>query len=217
MNTILLISHLIQWGIILGLAFLLLGTLRSLGLLNWRLDELEVTRPTRMGRSGLKLGKKAPDFTLPDLAGGHISLQDYSGRKLLLVFVQPGCGPCHGIVPELNRLHRAGDVGVLVINNAEMEQAREWAEEVGPQFPAVIQQHWEVSKKYQIFATPFAYLIDEEGIITSRGVASSRQYLGYVLNDAGKHDKHDDAAPEEDSTVEPESQTSVSSKELTHV
>lgn len=37
-------------------------------------------------------------------------------------------------------------------------------------FPIVLQQQWEVSRRYAMFATPIAYLIDEEGII-ARDVA----------------------------------------------
>ena len=33
-----------------------------------------------------------------------MELQHFAGRKLLLVFMQPGCGPCHSITPELNVL-----------------------------------------------------------------------------------------------------------------
>ena len=33
-------------------------------------------------------------------------------------------------------------------------------------FPVVLQQRWEISRLYAMFATPMAYLIDETGIIT---------------------------------------------------
>jgi hypothetical protein len=40
--------------------------------------------------------------------------------------------------------------------------------------------------------TPFAFLIDEQGIITSKGIAGSKQYLGYVLSGAGNRSAHDE-------------------------
>jgi hypothetical protein len=102
--------------VVLFLGFLLLGALRAVALLRWRVDQLEAITLSRVGRSGLRSGKKAPKFTLPriegDTAGGEVGLEHYAGRKLLLVFMQPGCGPCHGITPELNRLHDAGEVRV---------------------------------------------------------------------------------------------------------
>src|SRR5262245_3876033 len=97
MNIIWVVSSVVLWLIVLLLGFLLLGALRGLGMLRWRLDQLEATTPSRLGRSGLKPGKKAPAFTLPAVAGGEISLHDFAGRKVLLVFMQPDCGPCLAI------------------------------------------------------------------------------------------------------------------------
>ena len=34
----------------------------------------------------IEAGQKAPDFTLPDHSGREVSLSDYAGRRLLLVF-----------------------------------------------------------------------------------------------------------------------------------
>ena len=99
-----LLSYVALWLVVLVLGFLLLCALRALGLLRWRLEQLEATTPTRTGRGGLKPGKKAPDFTLPSVAGKEVALHDFAGRKVLLVFTQGGCGPCQSIMPELDRL-----------------------------------------------------------------------------------------------------------------
>ena len=110
MNIFWLVATLVLWLVVLFLGFVLWGALRALALLRWRLDELEAITPKRIGRSGLRPGKKAPDFKLPAISGGEVTLHDYANRKLLLVFMQPGCGPCHQITPELNRLYRAGEI-----------------------------------------------------------------------------------------------------------
>lgn len=34
----------------------------------------------------IEVGAEAPDFTLPDAAGGEVSLADYSGQPVLLYF-----------------------------------------------------------------------------------------------------------------------------------
>src|SRR5262249_40869556 len=158
--TILLISSLVLWAVVLFLAFLLFGTLRAMGLLSWRLEQLEATTPKRLNRDGLKVGKKAPDFTLSAAAGGEVSLHDFPSREMLLGFTQPGCSHCNTIVPELNRLERGGDAQVLVVNNGNPEATRKWATEVGARFPVLVQEGLSVSKRFEVFATPFAFLID---------------------------------------------------------
>ena len=184
MNNFLFISNLVLWSVVIAVGFLLWGTLRSLGLLQWQLDQLEATRPPRGNRSGLKPGAEAPDLTLPDVEGDEVSLSNFFGQRTLLVFVQAGCGPCHEIVPELNRLQRSGQLQVVVINRAELDEAREWVQETRADFPVLLQEHWEVSKQYQVFATPFAFLINERRTIASAGIVSSREYLGYLLDAA---------------------------------
>jgi methylamine dehydrogenase accessory protein MauD len=196
MNIFLLIANLVLWFVVLFFGFLLVGALRALALLRWQVAQLEATTPTRVGRSGLRPGKKAPAFTLPCTAGGEVRLQDYAGRKLLLVFMQPGCGPCHGIVPELNRLHDAGEVQVLVIHNGDPEAVRVWIKKHRPRFAVAVQEHFNLSKRYEVFATPFAFFIDERGVIASRGIVSTRQFLGFVLAGEGHDEKDGDGAAE---------------------
>jgi methylamine dehydrogenase accessory protein MauD len=189
------ISNLALWVVVALLGFLLLGALRGVALLRWQVEQLQAT-PGRLGRSGLRRGKKAPDFTLPALAGGEVALRHYANRKLLLVFMQPGCGPCHQIVPELNPLHDAGEVAVLVIHNGDIEAVQRWAREHRPHFPVAVQERFNISRRYEVFATPFAFLIDERGVIIGRGIASTRQYLGFILTGAGHDGKENDSEAE---------------------
>ena len=196
-----LVSSIVLWLLVLGLAFLLCGALRALGLLRWRLEQLEATMPSRLGRSGLKVGKKAPDFVLPSVAGADIGLHDYAGGKVLLVFMQPGCGPCHRVTPDLDRLHRQGDVQVLVVQNGDLETIRKWAREQRPRFPVVVQEQFSLSKRYEMFATPFAFLIDEHGIIVSKGVINNGQHIRFLLSGAGKAGKNAQVEAEPDETT----------------
>jgi methylamine dehydrogenase accessory protein MauD len=180
-----LLSYVALWLVVLFLGFLLLGALRALGLLRWRLEQLEATTPSRTGRGGLKPGKKAPDFTLPCVSGGEVSLHDFAGRRVFLAFTMSGCKPCHPIIPELNKLQRRGAVQVLVVNNGDFEATRQWADGAGVCFPVLAQQQFSVSKRYEMYATPFAFLIDERGVIASRGLINNGQHIDFVLTGAG--------------------------------
>lgn len=196
MNPWWLASYVALWAVVLLLGFLLLGALRALGLQGWRLEQLEATAPTRVGRSGLKPGKPAPEFTLPNATGGEVGLREFAGRRVLLVFTQSGCGPCHRIMPELNRLQTAGKVQVLVVNNGEPKATRAWAEEVRARFPVAVQEHYSLSRRYEVFATPFAFLIDERGVIAAKGIVNHRQHIDYILEGAlSEHDGHADREP----------------------
>jgi methylamine dehydrogenase accessory protein MauD len=182
MNIALLALVILAWAGVLFVGFLILGVMRSVDILRWEIQELRAITPSRLGRGGLKPGKKAPDFTLPSVVGPEISLAAYAGKKLFLVFLQTGCGPCHAVVPDLNKLHRKGDVQVVAINNAEPKPAREWVEKVQAEFPVLLQEAWRVSKRYQVLATPFAFAINEKGVVTSSGIVNNKQQIGFILD-----------------------------------
>jgi methylamine dehydrogenase accessory protein MauD len=191
MNTIFFIVTIVSWLLILFLAFLVLGVLRSLGIVSWRLEQLEATAPRRIGRDGLLPGKRAPDFTLPCVEGGNVSLHDFAGRHMLLVFTQSGCGPCHAIVPELNKLAgRNGDLQVLMVIHAEPQVARQWADVTRARFPLLVQEDWSVSKRFEVFATPFVFLIDQQGVVASKGIVTSREHIGFLLDRSYHEGKH---------------------------
>src|SRR5947207_15251279 len=65
--------------------------------------------PQTPSPGGLALGAAAPDFELPDLAGGRQSLAQFRGRRVLLIFFGPQCGFCTSMVPALAGLPIDGD------------------------------------------------------------------------------------------------------------
>jgi peroxiredoxin len=142
---------------------------------------------SKIRRDGLKAGTPAPDFHLPRLdGGGDLSLSQLRGRRVLLVFSSPGCGPCNLVAPELEKFHhqngaQAGSpapggegrgegeppqpLQILMISKGEPKENRAKVKEHKLTFPVVLQQQWEISRRYAMFATPVAYLIDEKGVI----------------------------------------------------
>jgi peroxiredoxin len=123
---------------------------------------------SKLQRDGLAAGAPAPEFTLPRLDGGELSLEQWRGQKVLLVFSDPNCGPCEALMPELERRHRAAaPAQVLVVSRGEVEANQAKAVQHGLTLPVVLQKQWEISRLYAMFATPVAYLIDENGVIAA--------------------------------------------------
>jgi peroxiredoxin len=121
---------------------------------------------SRLNRSGLKAGALAPDFRLPRLDGGELTLNELRGRRVLLVFSDPECGPCEELAPRLEELHQErSDLHVIVVSRRGIDANRTKAAKLGLSFPIVLQKQWEISREYGMFATPIGYLIDEQGII----------------------------------------------------
>jgi methylamine dehydrogenase accessory protein MauD len=175
-----LVSECALWAMVLFLALLLLGSLQAISRLRWRLEQLEAITPRRIGRGGLALGSQAPDFSCPTVEGNELSLSNLPG-KVFLVFLKAGCLPCDRIVPALNRLHRSREVQVVAIQDDKPDKVRGWASRVGVSFPVVLQQDLELSRRYQVFAAPFAFFIDEQRAVIAKGLIDSEQRIRYVL------------------------------------
>lgn len=151
-----------------------------------RLGSERSLHESRLERDGLPMGSRAPSFALPDLDGEPVSVEDYRGQPVLLVFSDPDCGPCNMLAPELARFHRrhGAALAVVMVSRGDVDANRAKAEEHGFEFPVLIQPGWRISKEYGIFATPVAFFIDAEGTIArevARGAAEILQLAGAVV------------------------------------
>jgi peroxiredoxin len=121
---------------------------------------------SKLKRDGLKAGTPAPDFRLPRLEGGELSLAELRGRMVLLVFSSPNCGPCNVLAPRLEEFHREEPgLELVMISQGELGVNRDKVKEHGLTFVVALQKQWEISREYAMFSTPAAYLIDAAGVI----------------------------------------------------
>jgi peroxiredoxin len=144
-------------------------------------------------RNGLKPGDRAPGFCLPDLQGHTVSLDDYRGRRVLLVFSDPNCGPCDELAPHLTHLHqehRSNALAIMLVGRGSREENLSKAEQFGFQFPVVLQDKWKLSKEYGIFATPVAFLVAENGLI-AKDVAVGKDAILVLAADAARLDERE--------------------------
>jgi peroxiredoxin len=131
-------------------------------------DALDPLKKSRLVRDGLKAGAVAPDFQLPRVGGTEVSLAQYRGRRVLLVFSDPKCGPCNELAPSLQQRHaQRAECDIIMVSRGGVEANLHKMAEYGITFPVALQKQWEISRLYGMFATPIAYLIDEEGIIAA--------------------------------------------------
>jgi peroxiredoxin len=122
-------------------------------------------------RDGLREGDNAPLFRLPQLDGSELSLLDYRGQNVLVVFSDPDCGPCDELGPLLQSEHEAHpELTMLMISRGDIDATAAMIDRFGFTFPVALQNHWEISREYGIFAVPVAFEIDEWGTIAA-GVA----------------------------------------------
>jgi len=139
---------------------------------------------SKLKRDGLKAGTQAPNFRLPRVDGrGDLSLDELRGRRILLVFSSPHCGPCNTLAPQLEGFHRKHpELEVVMVSRGEPGENRAKVKEYRLTFPVLLQQQWEISRQYAMFATPVGYLIDETGSIAADVAVGVDSILGLAGN-----------------------------------
>ena len=137
---------------------------------------------SQINRSGLSDGTPAPNFNLPSLDGKNVSLRQFLGRRVLLVFSDPSCGPCNSLSPRLERLsRRTPDIQIVMVSRGDIAVNMAKAAQHDLTFPVVLQRRWEVSRHFEMFATPIAYYIDQQGIIRGNIAVGPEQILRLLV------------------------------------
>ncbi|HXD16984.1 MAG TPA: peroxiredoxin family protein [Vicinamibacterales bacterium] len=141
----------------------------------------ESLKRSQLLRDGLPAGAAAPDFRLPRVGGGELSLSQYRGRRVLLLFSDPKCGPCNALLPDVQRRYAAGsEVDVVMVSRGDHAANASKIAELRVTFPVVLQRQWEISKLYGMFATPIAFLVDEQGTIAAPVAVGAQRILGLM-------------------------------------
>lgn len=112
------------------------------------------------------LGVPAPALILPDLDGREVSLADFRGAQTLVLFWNPGCGYCQGMLDglkawEANRPPGAPQLLVVSAGDAATNRA------MGLRSPILLDQDFATGGAFNASGTPSAVLIDPEGRIAS--------------------------------------------------
>lgn len=119
----------------------------------------------------ITVGGKAPVFSLINLRGDRVSLQDVSRRGPTLVnFWASWCDPCKAEVPILNELqHKLAGRGVTVIG-VSVEEPREvvdaFVRKHHIDYPVLLDVDGAVSRRYGLIGMPMNVIVDRQGVVS---------------------------------------------------
>lgn len=159
-----------------------------------RLDELAVRLSNRpaVDRERSKVldalkGERAPGFSLPTIGGERVTLDALlaPAKPLLLVFVEPRCGPCYELLPDIGGWQRVyGDqLAIELISAGDARTNLAMTAEYGIR-QVILQHEMELVMAYDLAQAPAAVLIQPDGRISDGpryGTRAVRQLVADAL------------------------------------
>jgi peroxiredoxin len=124
-------------------------------------------------------GSRAPDFRLPKLDGGEISLQEILAKgPALLAFFKISCPVCQFTFPFLERIAGSGRLSVYGISQNGAGETRKFNSNFEITFPTLLDQEendFAVSNAYGISTVPTLFLVEADGSIVKAMEGWNRQ------------------------------------------
>jgi methylamine dehydrogenase accessory protein MauD len=176
MNEALLISNVILWLLVVGLACVVAALTRQVGLLHERIAPVGALAVER----GPEVGEQAPSLAALDLSGRSVPLggRDAHGRCTLLFFLSPTCPVCKTLLPTLKRMLRdeAGSLRLVYASDGEANEHSGFVRQNGLDEAEYLLSE-ELGRRFAVAKLPFAVLIDAQGTIRAKGMVNTREHL----------------------------------------
>jgi thiol-disulfide isomerase/thioredoxin len=174
---------------------LMLQMLKQQGRILGRLDQLDFQTAGEISVTaaaiesvppqGLPIGALAPNFGLDNLERETITTRSLLsvGRPLVLLFMNPECGPCVSLMPEVAGWMQDPSVHFqfAIISEGTPEDNRKKGESLDPK-RTLLQQKREVADAYNAWGTPAAVLVRTDGKIGS-SVAQGADNIRLLLDE----------------------------------
>lgn len=146
--------------------------------------------------SKIKIGQKAPNFILPDGQNRKISLEDFSGKMVVLNFWATWCLPCLAEMPSLEKLHRrfsAEGLVVIAVNHDSSnllwskEAVSHFVKKVPLSFSILYDPESRVFDLYGIHALPRTFIIGRDGRVVAIISGSEDWTSPEIFNKINRH------------------------------
>ena len=127
----------------------------------------------------LKTGDTAPEFNLKGIDGNIHSLNDYSKKGLLVIFMCNHCPFVKAKIEAIKEIHNKfkDDISIVGINSNDsikypdddFESMKNVAKEKGLEIDYLVDETQEIAKKYGAVCTPDPFLFDSEKKLVFHG------------------------------------------------
>jgi methylamine dehydrogenase accessory protein MauD len=174
MLTVLIVSQILSWVVILGLGIALLALARQVGVLHVRVAPAGAL----LTGKGPVVGEAAPVLDVAAMDGAPVSIGKplVRGSMQLLLFVSPHCPLCKDLIPIAKNFAKREKLDIVFVGDdaPDVQHAMIARLEMGglPFVNGPI-----VGRTFHVDRLPHAVLIGDSGTVLSKGLVNSREHL----------------------------------------
>ncbi len=132
------------------------------------------------GTRGVEVGEQVPRYSAPDLEGVEVSFEAQRGKVVLINIWATWCGPCRIEMPPIQDSYETfRDRGFTVLavsiddGPGYREKVADFAEELGLEFPILLDPDGRISRVMQTFGVPETFVLDRQGRIVKRLIGAA--------------------------------------------
>lgn len=141
-------------------------------------------------------GDQVKNFTLKDLSGKSVSLDQFKGKVVVLNFWATWCPPCRNEMPEFDEmdkeLKKSGGAVLLAVNMTDgrretKSKVEKFMKETGYTMTVLLDSEQELAGYFGIRYIPSTFIIDREGRLTGQiQGGTTKAAVMKLVDEAGK-------------------------------
>lgn len=139
----------------------------------------------------VNVGRKAPNFSAPDIAGKAVSLNESIGTVTIIDFWASWCPPCRKENPNMVALYKEfHDKGLNIIGVSLDKDAAKWKEAIAKDGLVWTQvsnlKYWDdpIAQKYGVESIPATFVLNQYGVVVAKDLSGEalRQKVAKLLD-----------------------------------
>lgn len=118
----------------------------------------------------LKVGDKAPDFSVTTLDGEKFSLSGERDKVVVIYFWATWCAPCLNEMPDIQEIYdnsSRDELEVIAVNSGEKQgRVEQFLERNSYSFLFAADEDFEIGDRYPNSGVPYVVIVGRDGVIT---------------------------------------------------
>jgi methylamine dehydrogenase accessory protein MauD len=174
----LVVSQILLWVVIIVQGIVILALARQVGVLHERVAPAGAL----IHGSGPGVGEQSPRLEVHAMGGNAVTIGATlaQGRALLMLFVSATCPICKKLIPIAKDFAKSERLDVLFVGDAEASEQKKLLAQFEIDERMFINGP-EVGMTYRIDKLPYAVLLDDQGVISAKGLVNSREHFESLI------------------------------------